>query len=72
MDEPRSHVPQIIGSLLVAVAIVAIVIIVVTAKLGPTSIAELEVREDRIDAREDALDDRLDAREDAREDRLND
>jgi hypothetical protein len=67
MDEPRSHARQVIGSLLVAAAIVAIVIIAVTGKLGPTSIAEIEAQEDRIEAREDARDDRLDAREDRRD-----
>lgn len=38
---------QIVGSLLVAAVIVAVAIIAVTAKLGPTSAAELESREDR-------------------------
>jgi hypothetical protein len=67
MDERRAHMRQMIGSLLVAVAIVAVIIIVVTGKLGPTSIAEIEAQEDRIEAREDALDDRFDAREDRRD-----
>jgi len=64
MDESRSHARQMLGSLFVAAAIVAVVIIVVTGKLGPTSIAEIEAQEDRIEAREDARDDRLDARDD--------
>jgi hypothetical protein len=64
MDEPRSYLPQMIASLLVAAAIVAIVILVVTDKIGPTSLAEIEAQEERIEAREDALDERLDARED--------
>jgi hypothetical protein len=64
MDEPRSYLPQMIGSLLVAAAIVAIVILIVTDKIGPTSLAEIEAQEQRIEAREDALDERLDARED--------
>jgi type II secretory pathway pseudopilin PulG len=38
---------QMIGSLLVAIAIVTITIIAVTAKLGPTSAAELESQEER-------------------------
>jgi len=46
MGESRSHRAQMLGSLLVAIAIVAVVIVAVTAKLGPTSIAELEARED--------------------------
>ncbi len=37
---------QMIGSLLVAVAIVAVTIAAVTAKFGPTSAAELEAREE--------------------------
>jgi len=64
MHESRSYARQVLGSLLVAAAIVAVVIIVVTGKLGPTSIAEIEAQEDRTEAREDARDDRLDARED--------
>ena len=53
MDERRSHTPQVVGSLLVAAAIVAIVIVAVTAKLGPTSVAEIEQREARIEAAEE-------------------
>jgi uncharacterized membrane-anchored protein YhcB (DUF1043 family) len=53
---------QVIGSLLVAAAIVAIAIVVVTARLGPTSVAEQEAREER-------LDQRIDAREQVRKDR---
>ena len=34
-DEARSHTAQVIGSLLVAVLIVALTIALVTAKLGP-------------------------------------
>ena len=47
----RGHARQVIGSLLVAAAIVAIAIVVVTAKLGPTSTAELEAREERREGR---------------------
>jgi hypothetical protein len=68
MDEHASHTRQMLASLLVAIAIVVVVIIVITGKLGPTSIAELEAQEDRIEAREDARDDRLDAREDRLQD----
>jgi hypothetical protein len=38
---------QMIGSLLVAVALVAVAVVAVTAKLGPTSAAELDAREER-------------------------
>lgn len=64
MEERASHTRQTVASLLVAVAIVVVVIIVVTGKLGPTSIAELEAQEDRIEAREEAREERLEARED--------
>ena len=52
---------QMIGSLLVALAIVAVTIIAVTAQLGPTSAAELDAREER-------LEERLEQREERRED----
>jgi hypothetical protein len=55
---------QAIGSVLVALALVAIAIVVVTAKFGATPVAELEAREERVDAREDARKDREKARED--------
>jgi len=65
---------QLLGSLLVALAIAAVAIAVVTAHFGPTSSAQLEVQEDRIDLREDAIEerqtlreDRLEAVEDARD-----
>lgn len=67
MDDPRSHWPQMVGSLLVAVAIVAIVIALVTSKFGPTSIAEQEAREDRLEQQEDIVDERQDGREERRE-----
>ncbi|ADB53364.1 hypothetical protein [Conexibacter woesei] len=53
---------QVLGSLLVAAAIVAIAIVVVTARLGPTSVAEQDAREER-------LDQRLDFREELRKER---
>jgi hypothetical protein len=62
VSERRSK-RQLIGSLLVALAIVAVVIVAVTARLGPTSIAELDAREDRIDAVQERADSRADARE---------
>ena len=37
MDGERSHAAQMVGSLLVALAIAAIVIAVVTAKIGPNN-----------------------------------
>jgi hypothetical protein len=60
---------QILGSLLVALAIAAIAVAVVTAHFGPTSNAELEAREERIDRRLDAREERLKQRADAAEER---
>jgi len=46
-----------------------VVIVAVTAKLGPTSTAELEAREEARDARIDAREERLEQREERGEDR---
>lgn len=62
---PPSPMTQIVGSILVALAIAATAVAVVTAHFGPTSTAKLEAREDAIDARET----RREAAEDRREDR---
>jgi len=60
-----------IGSLLVAVAIVALAIVAVTARLGPTPIAELETREERFEIAQERREQRLEAKserlEEARE-----
>ena len=66
----RPQTWQLIGSLLVAALIVAIAIAVVTAKLGPTSTAELEAQEERLEQRIDAREERAKQREEAREERL--
>lgn len=58
---------QVIGSLLAAGAIVAIAIVVVTAKLGPTSSAELEAREERLELRIEQQEEAREAQEEARE-----
>ncbi len=63
MDEARSHTRQMIASLLVAIAIVAAVIIAVTARLGPTPIAELDAREERLEAQEERQEEAAEARE---------
>jgi hypothetical protein len=60
---------QILGSILVALAIAAVAVAVVTAHFGPTSHAELEVREERIEMREEAREERLEAAEERREER---
>lgn len=62
MSRPPQWV-QLFGSLLVAAAIVAIAIIVVTAHFGPTSSAELEAREERLELREEIAEERAEARE---------
>ena len=53
---------QMLGSLLVAAAIAAIAVAVVTAHFGPTSNAELELREERLEQREEVLEERLEQR----------
>lgn len=60
---------QLVGSLIVACAIVAIVIVAVTARLGPTSVVELEAREERQDERTDAAEERREERREAAEER---
>ena len=66
---PPSRMTQIAGSLLVALAIAAVAIAVVTAHFGPTSHAELEVQEERIEMREEAREERAEAAEERREQR---
>lgn len=66
---PPSEGKQILGSLLVALAIAAVAVTVVTAHFGPTSHAELEAREERIDMRADAREERREQREEAAEER---
>jgi type II secretory pathway pseudopilin PulG len=66
-DEPISHRRQMLGSLLVAVAIVAIVILAVTVRLGPTSVAEEEARNERLEERLKAQEERLEQRREALE-----
>jgi hypothetical protein len=59
---------QILGSVLVALAIAAVAIVAVTAHFGPTSTARLEAREnivkERLKQREDLAEERAKARED--------
>jgi F0F1-type ATP synthase membrane subunit b/b' len=66
---PPSQAIQILGSILVALAIAAIAVAVVTAHFGPTSNAALEAKEERIDQRLDAREERLKQRQDAAEER---
>ena len=68
----RSHTRQMIGSLLAALVIVAMAVAVVTAQFGPTSAAELDLEEKRLEQQEERREAREEAREarrEAREDR---
>jgi hypothetical protein len=60
---------QMIGSLLVTLAIVAVTIAVVTVKFGPTSAAELEAREERQEQRLERQEERLERRQERLEER---
>ena len=61
---------QLIGSVLVAAAIVAVAIVAVTARLGTTSVAELEAQEDRQKARIEQREEAREERQKLREERL--
>jgi cell division protein FtsB len=58
---------QLAGSLLVALTIVAVVIIAVTARIGTTSAAELDALQEREKQRTERLEERLEALEERRE-----
>jgi hypothetical protein len=62
MKRPPQGV-QLLGSLLAALAIVAVAVAVVTAQFGPTSSAERELQEQRIEQREEAIEQRQELRE---------
>ena len=62
MDQP-SYNRQLLGSLLVAALIVVAAVLVVTGQFGPTSAAELEQQEERLDLREERLKERQELRE---------
>lgn len=67
MRQPPSQMKQIAGSLLVALAIAAAAVAIVTAHFGPTSHAELEVQEERVEMREEAREERREAAKERRE-----
>jgi Tfp pilus assembly protein PilN len=69
MSEQPSYRRQMIGSLVVALAIVAVVILAVTLRLGPTSVAEEETRNERLEERLKAQEERLEQRREALEER---
>ena len=62
MGQTPSRAGQMFGSLLVALAIVVATILLVTAKLGPTSVAELEARQERLEERNEAREERREER----------
>jgi bifunctional ADP-heptose synthase (sugar kinase/adenylyltransferase) len=62
MRRPSQGV-QLLGSLLAAFAIAAVAIAIVTAKFGPTSSAERELQEERIEQRQEAIEERQELRE---------
>lgn len=68
MKRPPQAV-QILGSVLFAAAIVVIAIVMVTAHFGPTSSAELEAREERLDQRIELREEALEMREEREEER---
>jgi hypothetical protein len=63
MQRPSQGV-QLVGSLLAAFAIAAVAVAVVTARFGPTSSAERELQEERIEQREETIEQRRELRED--------
>jgi len=63
MSETPSHSRQVVGSLVVAVLLVVVTVLLVTAKIGPgldsTEIREREERqEERLEQREERLEER--------------
>lgn len=58
---------QLIGSLAAAALIVALAIWAVTARLGPTSIAEQEAAEERAEEAEEAAEEKAEEAEEAKE-----
>ena len=58
---------QMFGSLLVALLIVAVAIVVVTATFGPTSAAELDARQERLEQLEELREERQERRDEQRE-----
>lgn len=67
--ESRSHLPQMIGSLVAALLIIAITVALVTAKIGPgvETREREEEQEELIEQREDLQDEREDAEEERRD-----
>lgn len=58
---------QLVGSLLVALAIVAMTIAVVTARFGPTGTAERRLEEERLELQQERREERQELREERRD-----
>jgi hypothetical protein len=63
----RSDARQVVGSLLAAIALIAVTIAVVTAKFGETPVAELEAREEAARERTELIEKRREAAAERRE-----
>ena len=65
MAKGPSYTKQLIGSLLVAVVITVVVIVAVTAKIGPgLDATELQERQELLDERREAREERLEEQQD--------
>jgi hypothetical protein len=74
-DDPPSKGgtgPQLLGSLAVALLIVAVAIWAVTARLGPTSITELEAAEERAEEAGEAAEEKAEEAREAEEGKAGD
>jgi hypothetical protein len=65
----RARVPQLVGSFLVALLIVVATVAIVTASFGPTSAAEREIQEERLEQSEELREERRELLEERLEDR---
>ena len=69
-NKPTSRIPQMIGSLIAAVVIVALVITIVTAKIGPgPDSQELREKQDAREEKAERADERREERAELREER---
>jgi hypothetical protein len=64
--------PQLLGSIAVAALIVASAIWAVTARLGPTSITELEAAEERAEESEEAAEEKAEEAKEAEQEKAGD
>ena len=64
--------PQLLGSIAVAALIVALAIWAVTARLGPTSITELEAADERAEEAGEAAEEKAEEAQEAEEEKAGD